>query len=441
MRQFTCVFLILAMLLAISGCASPTEEAGPDTIPAESSTQSLEGFIQADASAGPVSLSSMVAKKEAFLSLSAEDEIFFSIGDLGRGLLLRAGGDNPVISPLSAWLALAMAAEGAGGKTQEEFTAMLGGDPKELEKAAAALEKEFQNGNDENNVFATANSAWVDHRSKILKSYLDVLVSSYNADVFAAALPTEETVKAVNSWVSEKTHGLIPDMLSDPPDPATALILINTLYMKAKWLSSFDKNDTYDREFFLESGSPVTVPFMHAFGNMSYLKGDGYTGIVLPYQSGTASFVALKPDGISVKDLLEKLDGSTVSSLVRSASERRVSLALPKLDTDYTMNMASDLASLGIPSAFDPSTADFSGMGTGAGGAPLFIGNVLQKVKVIVDEGGTEAAAATMIDMKATGAVDPESAIDLTFDEPFIYLITDQASCTPLFMGIVTNPS
>jgi serpin B len=80
-------------------------------------------------------------------------------------------------------------------------------------------------------------------------------------------------------------------------------------------------------------------------------------------------------------------------------------------------------------------------MGTGAGGAPLFIGNVLQKVKVIVDEGGTEAAAATMIDMKATGAVDPESAVDLTFDEPFIYLITDQASCTPLFMGIVTNPS
>ena len=426
--------LILAMLLAMAGCASPAK-------PPETGSEPAGERFQADASAGPVSLSALAEKSGAPLPLASDDPVFTSIGDLGRGLLLRAKGDNPVISPLSAWLALAMAAEGAGGETVKEFAALLGGDPEILEKAAAAFDKEFGDGTDEENVFSTANSVWVDHRAEILKSYLDALVSAYGADVYAASLPTAETVKAVNEWVCDKTSGLIPDMLDEPPDPATALILINTLYMKAKWLCSFEKESTYDEEFTPGSGPSVTVPFMHACGHMSYLKGEGYAGIVLPYQNGTANFIALKPDGISAKELLEKLDGKTAASLARSAEERNVSLALPKLDADFTMDMTDDLAELGIPAAFGPSTADFSQMGTGAGGVPLYIGEVLQKVRIIVDEEGTEAAAATMIGMKATGAIDPEPAIELAFNEPFVYLITDGATGAPLFMGIVTNPS
>ena len=436
MKRIFSGILILAMLLAMAGCASSAEETAPET-----GAKPAGETLRVDASAGPVSLSARAEKGGAPLPLAPDDPVFASVGDLGCGLLLRAKGENPVISPLSAWLALAMAAEGAGGKTADEFAALLGGDPELLKKAAAALEKEFRDGNDEENVFSTANSVWVDHRSEILKSYLDALVSAYGADVYAASLPTAETVKAVNDWVSEKTRGLIPDMLSEPPDPATALILINTLYMKAKWMHAFKDTGTYDEDFTPESGSSVTVPFMHAEGHMSYLKGEGYTGVVLPYRNGTANFIALKPDGISAKKLLEKLDGKTVASLSGSAWDQNVYLSLPKFRFEYSMNMNSELAELGIPSAFSPSGADFTKMGTGAGGAPLYIGEVLQKVRIIVDEDGTEAAAATMIDMKATGIQEPEPVIELTFDEPFVYVIADSRSGAVLFSGVLDDPS
>lgn len=435
MKRILSGLLILVILYTVSGCSSSISQ--QETAEAPSVTGDT---VRVDASSGAVSLSAMAGTKEAPLPLAADDPVFASVGDLGRGLLLRAKGENPVISPLSAWLALAMAAEGAGGKTKEEFDSLLGG-CEALAGAAAALEKGFRDGNDADNIFSTANSVWVDHRSEILKSYLDSLVSFYGADVFAASLPTRETVKAVNDWVSEKTRGLIPNMLDETPDPATALILINTLYMKAKWQSSFEKNDTYDEDFFPDNGSPVTVPFLHRCGSMSYLRGEGYTGIVLPYQNGTANFIALKPDGIDAKALLDKLDGKTVSALAGSAIKEKVSLSLPKLDTDFTMDMTPVLPELGIPSAFDPSSADFSAMGTGVNGTALYIGGVLQKVRIIVDEEGTEAAAATMIDMKATGALDPDTPIELTFNEPFVFLITDGATGAPLFMGIVTDPS
>ena len=106
-----------------------------------------------------------------------------------------------------------------------------------------------------------------------------------------------------------------------------------------------------------------------------------------------------------------------------------------------TVQEEKDPADTGIPSAFDAEKADFTRMGTGAAGAPLYIGKVLQNVKVIVDEEGTEAAAATAIMMAEGAAFEEEPPIELSFDESFVYLITDTSYNIPLFMGVVTDPS
>ena len=211
--------------------------------------------------------------------------------------------------------------------------------------------------------------------------------------------------------------------------------------MKAKWASPFQADDTCDGEFTAESGRTARVPFMHSHGQTAYLEGDNFRGVVLPYRNGTTEFIALKPEGVGARELLKSLDGEAIAALAGKASSRAVNLSLPKIDADFTMDMTDTLPGLGLSSAFVPGSADFSGMGTGAGGASLYIGEVLQKARIIVDEEGTEAAAATMIGMKEAAAFFPEEVIELSFDQPFVYLVVDANYGAPLFMGLVTDLS
>ena len=97
---------------------------------------------------------------------------------------------------------------------------------------------------------------------------------------------------------------------------------------------------------------------------------------------------------------------------------------------------------MGMPQAFDPNTADFSGM---TGNRDLFISAVIHKAYIDVDEKGTEAAAATAVVMRgATGdAAEISAAAASCFPRrpPFVFLIRDNRSGGILFMGRVTDPT
>jgi serpin B len=91
---------------------------------------------------------------------------------------------------------------------------------------------------------------------------------------------------------------------------------------------------------------------------------------------------------------------------------------------------------MGMPDAFDPDRADFSGM---TGKRDLYIDDVLHKAFVAVDEEGTEAAAATAVIMDLASAMLP--GVTLTVDRPFIFMIRDLPSREILFVGRVLNPA
>ena len=90
---------------------------------------------------------------------------------------------------------------------------------------------------------------------------------------------------------------------------------------------------------------------------------------------------------------------------------------------------------MGMPDAFEPGTADFSGMD---GTRSLFISDVFHKAFVAVDEKGTEAAAATAVIMGRSAAMEPD--LVLTVDRPFIFLIRDKSTGAILFVGRVLDP-
>lgn len=71
----------------------------------------------------------------------------------------------------------------------------------------------------------------------------------------------------------------------------------------------------------------------------------------------------------------------------------------------------------------------------------LHVAAVLHEGFIAVDEQETEAAAATAVEM-ALGGVGPAPQVrTLRADRPFLYVIHDVATRTPLFVGRVLDPA
>jgi len=180
----------------------------------------------------------------------------------------------------------------------------------------------------------------------------------------------------------------------------------------------------------------VTTPMMTNQANYSYAAGQGYQAIALPYRGGV-SMLALVPDAGQLGAFEAGLDDARLQSILDGLATREVQLTLPKFEYhSNSISLKQQLVALGMADAFDSNAADFSGMD---GKRDLFIGDGYHKAMVRVDEDGTEAAAATAVNMQATSArADPP--LTLTIDRPFVFLIRDDATGALLFMGRIVNP-
>jgi serpin B len=112
-------------------------------------------------------------------------------------------------------------------------------------------------------------------------------------------------------------------------------------------------------------------------------------------------------------------------------------LYLPKFKYEYSLSLVDALTGMGMTDAFDPGRADFSGMDDAR---DLYIGDILHKAFVAVDEAGTEAAAATVVIMELT-AIQVEQPLEFRVDRPFLFIIRDIPTSSILFMGRVMNPA
>ncbi len=125
---------------------------------------------------------------------------------------------------------------------------------------------------------------------------------------------------------------------------------------------------------------------------------------------------------------------------MKDLEHKRVALTMPKFEFESDFSLGETLAAMGMPDAFLWGVADFSGM---TGNLDLFIGDVIHKAFVSVDESGTEAAAATTVVMPPTAgpSEEPEEAVEVTVDRPFIFLIRDIETGAIVFVGSVVDPS
>ena len=366
------------------------------------------------------------------------------IGDLGAGLMQYAAAqeaENPVLSPLSAYLCLAMLMPGANENTKAEFEKILGADWDYVSALAADIAAQLEKTGGSTKL-DLANSIWTDDDKAVIEEeWLKTVKAYFGPDIYSADLPSDGALKAINKWVNDKTNGMIPKLHDDNYDKDTIMVLLNALYMKAEWAHKFDAESTYDREFTKADGSAVTVPFMNMYeAYESYIKTEDAEGIMLPYDDGRLAFIALKPGSGDARGYASSLTGAKLKELIAAAkADTFVTVNMPKFSTGYSVYLTDALKAMGMTDAFDPFLADLSGAGRGVDG-PLYISYVFQRVKVDVDEEGTEAAAVTEIATAKGCALPADEPIVLTFDKPFVYAIVDTETGVPLFAGVMENP-
>ena len=358
---------------------------------------------------------------------------------------LRSENRNLILSPFSISLALAMTYSGARGETEAQMADVLNFSGQEqthtafnaldlaLEDTPLTLDKD-----QEPMQLSIANSVWAEQTFTFLPDFLDTLSVNYGAGVHLLDFinKPEPSRKEINDWVSNETKDKINNLLPENAvTPDTKMVLVNAIYFKADWLDPFDADDTYDGIFKLLDGSEVTVPMMGQRMDIPYVVGDGYAAAELPYAGKSAVMTLLVPDEGRFEEIESQLNGDMLKEVLASLTIADVTLRMPKFEYESSFSLSDSLAGLGMPLAFDDGQADFSGM---TDQQDLYIGNVIHKAFVAVDEKGTEAAAATAVIMEGATAIQPENM--LYIDRPFLFFIRDVETGQVLFIGRVLNP-
>jgi len=359
------------------------------------------------------------------------------------------GDGNLFFSPYSVSTALAMTYAGARGETEREMAEVLGfavADPpgeesairEEVARAFAALEDRLT-ADPETRGYSlhVANSLWGHLDYPFLDSYAGFVDEHFDAPLTLVDFvrDAEGARVRINAWVEERTRERIKDLIPQGTlTPATVLVLTNAIYFKGNWAEEFDPERTRDAEFHGLAGT-TTVPMMGRKGDYGYHETEDVQVLEMPYEDGDLSMILFLPkvEGPAGLNALDRaLTPENLDGWIGKLREREVAVSIPRFEMTWgTKELKSALQTLGMERAFRAGEADFSGM---SATGPLFIGHVLHKAFVEVNEQGTEAAAATAVTMLKT-------AMPTLFraDRPFVFMIRDGETGSVLFLGRITD--
>lgn len=363
------------------------------------------------------------------------------------GKLAQNNSSNLFFSPYSLVSALGMTYAGARGKTASEMATTLHFANQTIHANFATLRQTLLNKtNLGDNQLQIANALWLQEGYSCTNEFTNLLRESYGAQLQFAdfAGKTEKARIDINAWVEKETEEKIKDLL--PPKlltPQTKLVLTNAIYFKGNWQFPFAEEKTQARPFTLSKGQTIQVPTMSHTGQFNYTEHSGAQVLELPYSrdntnsSGGLSMWIILPTPSTTLATVEKSLHTYLNVQLRKES---VEVWLPKFKLEAAAPLKEILQTLGMKEAFDPKTANFSGMcGETKSQAPLAISEVVHKAFVEVNEKGTEAAAASAVVM-TTRSMQPRP-ITFHADHPFIFLIRDNQTQTILFLGRVLNPT
>ncbi len=349
-----------------------------------------------------------------------------------RNVVEKEAEENYMVSPLSLSMALGMVHNGADGDTKVAFDELLGkGTSLEQlnqfnEKLRRSLTTKI-----EGTAMNLANAIWIQEDFPVENTFVAVNQKVYEAEVANIDFGNPEAPTIVNSWVERNTNGTIEELVKNF-SPDTRLFLANALYFKAQWKYRFKTENTRNALFYTTPENSVEVPMMNMNAEVPFFTNETFRSIILPYKGERFEMVLLLPNhGLTTSDIVDSMTGENLALWLEEYSLSELQIGVPKFTLEYENLLNDELMDMGLEIAFSPD-AD---LGKISPGAPLQISRVLQKTFIEVNEEGTEAAAATGVEVVVTSA--PPSFIA---DRPFLYLIRDSYTGSVLFIGRVGLP-
>ena len=415
---------LLMVLAAFSGCSS--QESGPQL-----SARDLTAGVPRGSAAVDYDFTKQTEPPQSYEKFSE------AVAEFSASLLRETGkeGQNTLLSPVSAYFTLAMLQNGAQGGTLKEMKSLLGGGVVSAENINACsnyLRQRLTAFNKEEGSLQIANSLWLRDGLDVNRSFLQKNADFFDAGIFSADFSSAEAAKDMNERTKYHTNGLIDSIVSKTSESG-ALYLLNALYLEDLWASEYQSANVTDGDFHLADGTVQTASFLN--GSERYIHSENAQGYVKNLKTLPCRFAAVLPnEGTSLADYIASLDKKELTTLFSSvAATDFAQVSTPAFSFDYETSLNKALQSLGMKQAFTDE-ANF----TKASPQGLILNDVVQKTHIELGPQGVKAGAATKAEVNLSAAVTEHRVV---LDRPFLFLIVDNESSLPVFIGALYSPA
>lgn len=418
MKMLLCLLLCASMLLGLtSGCSFAN-------LPSNNKSKD-----NTSANASPNSSANSSLKVDSDLA-SRNTEFAFKIF---KQLNEEDKDHNIFISPISISTALTMTYQGAESTTREAMAKALEYSNLDIEVLNENYKNLLQRLSKLDNKIELdmANSIWIREGKPIKEDFLWVNKEIFGALIKELDFSDHNAADIINDWISQATNKKITEMIEPPISPYTLMYLINAIYFKGEWTKKFDEKNTYSAPFHTEDGSTQDIMMMVLDEKIEYGEGEDFQAVRLPYGNGDIAMYCILPETeTKINDFIETLNAEKWNNIKSTIQEQDdIIVYLPRFKLEYGIkSLKNSLIALGMGEAFSE-MADFSGIRN-----DVCIHEVLHKAIIEVNEEGSEAAAATVVEMSVTSAAEP---IIFSADRPFVFIIADDKTDTVLFLGKV----
>jgi serpin B len=426
MKWFLCFAVVISLVISACGDegTSPPTAGDPSTPPTTATTQR-----------GELAASSGVERLDPNPSAPVV-KLVAGFNDAGFDLWQSQAVDgNFVFSPMSIGHALLMARGAADDSTGAAIDSAMG-----LPAGVSAHDawNRVDNlllddaGAEESITVTMADRIWPRLDIEPSQEWVDLLIANHGVSVqpLDYGNDTSGSRDIINSWISDQTQELIPELLPDGfLQPSTVLVLTDAVYFEAQWQKVFGKTGPIPGTFTRLDGSTIDMEFMQELELVDRRgTGDGYVAAEIPYIGSGFSMLLILPDEGRFEELRQLLHQSLIDEIDATIKEGGFELVVPKWTTTTVLDLMSWLTEIGAaPGSYPGISPD------------AFLGAAVHGADIAVDEVGTVAAAATAIGFLESASPQPEFAVRA--DRPFLYMVRHRSTGLVLFAGQVTDPT
>ena len=354
---------------------------------------------------------------------------------------------NIIFSPYSLFVALSMLERGASTETKSQIDTLLHFDQDLTEqyKKNIALYKYIRSLRKNKNIeLNIANALFINKNITIKKTFSDTLKSEYSSLIFSLDFlnKKDESCKYLNNWIEKETKGNIKNLI--PPESIPdylILYIVNAVYFKGEWVMKFLERNTKPRIFYTQGNKQIKTPFMYQESDFYYYGNKDLQFLGMRYSGKKVSMGIILPrKWRMLKDIEKNLTIDKLHNICIKSKRKDVQVFLPKFKLTSSYELENTLKELGMTEAFN-TAADFSNIFGSKG--DVWVSRILQKAMIEVNEKGSKAAAATVVEMEGLSIEEVDSRpkpIVFNANRPFLFFIQEKESKAIIFIGRVTNP-